>query len=301
MKILRAVVVIGSIITLGACTGLHDFKEVEALNEVQPVGNPFTQRLTVEYRDFVNTEIDPMHDHADAIHFARKGLAAARGDMVMPEPITDWNLTAPHMVELSAARARLINAYDLGARELQPDMAAIAQVRFDCWIEQQEENFQPEDIAACKNEFLDSIAQVEAAMPPPPPPAPEPVTAPEPFDVDAAAPMAPENAMYLVFFDFDKSNLGPGAQSVIDAAAEEIMSRSLDIVNVVGHTDTTGPESYNQRLAMRRANAVRDALINRGVDPNMIRAESRGESDLLVQTANGVREPANRRTSITFE
>lgn len=87
---------------LAACSGFHDFDEVEALNAAQPVGSAFTQRLTAEYRDYTNLQND-MEDHADALHFARKGLAAARGDVVIPEPLSDWNLNVNHMHELGDA------------------------------------------------------------------------------------------------------------------------------------------------------------------------------------------------------
>lgn len=300
MKGLRMAVLAAGVAMLGACSGFHDFDEVEALNAVSPVGSPFTQRLTAEYRNMTNKEID-LHDHADGLHFSRKGLAAARGDVVMPEPLSDWNLARGHMDELASARGRLINAYDLGARELMPDLSAVAQARFDCWIEEQEENWDS-PVTICKNEFWDALNQIEAGLPAqvaPPAPVVEPVA--EPFDVDPNQPMEAENAMYLVFFDFDKSNIGPGANSVLDAVAEEVGRRSLNVINVVGHADTSGPKAYNRRLAMRRANAIRDALVSRGIDPNIIRVESRGEEDLLVQTADNVREPANRRGEITFE
>lgn len=303
MNIKRGFMILAGLALLGACSNFHDYDEVEAMNSVTPVGSAFTQRLSAEYKNFVNSEIDVMHDHADGIHFARKGIAAARGDMVMPEPVSDWNLQAGHIQELSTARARLINVYDLGARQLQPDLSAVAQARFDCWIEQQEENWQPDDIAKCKNEFMDALNQLEASMPaptPPPPPEPEPVA--EAFDVDASQPMKPENAMYLVFFDFDQSTLGPGAESVLDAVAQEVASRpGITMIKVVGHADTSGPKSYNQKLAMRRANTVRDALVGRGVDAGKLMVESRGEEELMVQTADNVREPANRRAEITFQ
>ena len=110
-----------------------------------------------------------------------------------------------------------------------------------------------------------------------------------------------ENAKYIVFFDCDKSNLNAGANSILDAAAEEAKSRSLNAINLVGHTDTSGSRSYNQKLSMKRANVVRDALAQRGVDPALFNVNFRGEEELLVDTADGVREPANRRTEITFE
>ncbi len=302
MNKLRGLVMICSVLALGACTNFRSHSEVEALNEVQPVGSPFTQHLAAEYRTFANREMNEMFDYPDALHFARKGLATAAGEVVMPEPISDWNLLPQHMEELSAARGRLIVAFDLGAREIAPQPAAIAQARFDCWIEQQEENWQATDIMECKNQYLEAINALEGLLQPympvpqPPAPMPEPVALPVP-----AEPMTPADAMYLVFFDFDKYDIGAGGQNVLDAVAEEVRSRNLGSVTIVGHTDAAGPNSYNDKLAMRRANAVRDALSTRGVDASLIRVEGRGETELLVQTADGVREPANRRAQITFD
>jgi len=112
--------------------------------------------------------------------------------------------------------------------------------------------------------------------------------------------MKAENAMYLVFFDFDQSTLGPGAQSVLDSVAQEVSGRSITALEIVGHADTSGPNDYNRKLAMRRANAVREALIQRGVDASILSVDGRGEEELLVQTADNVREPANRRAQISF-
>lgn len=300
MTIFRNIIILASIAVLSACSSnLNKMSEVDALGSAQSVGSPFTQQLAQEYRNFVNSEFDTMKDHADALHFSRKGLAAARGDTVMPEQISDWNLTAGHIQELSTARARLVDVFDLGARELMPDVSAIAQARFDCWIEQQEENFQPNDIISCKNQFIEALQKLEAAIPAAPPPAPAPVE--EPFDVDANAPMKAENAVYLVFFDFDSATLTSGANGILDSVAQEVNGRQIHILNAVGHTDTSGSKTYNRRLSLKRANAVRDGLIARGVDANLINVDSRGESELMVDTADGVREPANRRVEITFQ
>lgn len=300
MNILRGLVMVAGVLALTACD-FNKFDEVDALNEAQGVGSPFTQKLAAEYRDFVNLELDDMSDHADALHFSRKGLAAARGDKVMPEPLTDWNLSAENMTELGVARSRLIAVFDVGAREAYPDVSAVAQARFDCWIENQEENFQPDDINACKRDFLAALEQLEGAMPAASAPPAAPAPAPDALHVDPNAPMATENAMYLVFFDWDKSDIGPGAQSVLDAVATEVSRRSLNAVNVVGHADSSGAEGYNDKLSQRRANAVRDALVQRGVPANIINVTSRGEHELLVDTPDNVREPANRRAQISFQ
>lgn len=296
MKVFRGLVLGACVIGLGACSNYQAHSEVKALNEVQAVGSPFTQYLAGEYRDYTNRELNEMFDYPDALHFARKGLAAASGEVVMPEPISDWNLNPQHMEELSTARGRLVVAFDLGAREVAAQQSAIAQARFDCWIEQQEENWQTDDIAACKNQFMEAMTALEGMVKPSAVMQPIAEVTPEP-----TAPMKVEEAMYLVFFDFDKSAVAASGESVLDAVGQEVKGRSLNTVNVLGHTDRAGSRTYNNRLALKRANAVRDALINRGVAASLIKVDGRGEDQNLVATDDNVREPANRRAEITFE
>ncbi|HNQ92963.1 MAG TPA: OmpA family protein [Alphaproteobacteria bacterium] len=283
---------------LSGCSGFKSHSEVEALNEAQAVGSPFTQSLASEYRDMANHEQNAMFDYSDALHFARKGLAASAGEVVLPEPVSDWNLKPEHIEELSAARAKLIMALDAGAREGNPKVAATAQARFDCWIEQQEENWQNTDIIACKSQFFDAL---NALGPVTTPPAPEEMMPPVSAAPAPMAPMAPEDAKYLVFFDFDSSKVDAGGSSVLDSVAAEIKKQSISAVNVVGYTDTSGSKKYNKRLSAKRANAVREALVLRGVSADLLKVDSMGEENLMVPTADEVREPANRRTEITFE
>lgn len=302
MTKLRGLILAGLAVALAGCSGISKHSEIEALNQAQPSGSPFTQYLAAEYRDYANLKNKQMMDYPDAIHFARKGLAAASGDVVMPEPLSDWNLLPKHMEELGTARGRLVNAFDLGARDIAPQLSAIAQARFDCWIEQQEENWQ-KDVTSCKSQFNDAMNQLEGMLK-------KPAAAPAPTGDDmgpvsaldgANGTMKAEDAMYLVFFDFNKSNITAGADSVLDAVVAELHKRGKTSISVVGHTDTSGSDSYNEKLAVRRANAVKAALQKRGVAVQEISTEGRGEKDLLVKTADGVREPANRRAQITFK
>ena len=109
MQVLRgisfAALVAATSLTLAGCSGFNSHSEVEALNEVKAVGSPFTQALAAEYRDYANHEQNIGFDYADALHFARKGLATAAGEIVLPEPISDWNLKPEHIEELSSSRA----------------------------------------------------------------------------------------------------------------------------------------------------------------------------------------------------
>lgn len=282
-------------LALGACS--HKHSEVDAVNAVQPSGSAFTQYLAEEYRQFVNFRFYDAQDRPDGIHFARKGLAAAAGDAVLPEPISDWDVEQPAISELSSARNRLIALYDIGARQIAPQESAIAQARFDCWIEFEEEHDEDET-SFCESDLMTLLSDLEGAIQPPP--MPEIVEiAPPPAEI--IEPMTPEEAMYLVFFDFDSFAIGPGGNNVLDAVGEEARRRGVSGINIVGHTDSAGPEKYNEALAMKRANAVLKALAARGIPAEIVHVEGRGENDLLVRTPDNVREPANRRAQITFD
>lgn len=292
MKSVRNLVLAASVVALSGCTMYDTYSEVDALNEAQAVGSPFTQALASEYKTFANTELDEMFDYPDALHFARKGLTAASGEAVMPEPVSDWNLSENHIKELGAARGRLVIAFDMGAREIAPATAALAQAKFDCWIEQQEENWKTEEILSCKKEYLEAIAELEGLIQQ----KPQPVE-----DVAEPAPMVPEEAMYLVFFNWDSKTLSAGAKNVIDAVSAEVAKNTPEQIIISGHADTSGDDTYNKRLAFKRANAVRDSLVEHGINADLLVVESHGESSLLVETTDNVREPANRRVNISFK
>ena len=115
------------------------------------------------------------------------------------------------------------------------------------------------------------------------------------------APMAkPAINSYLVFFDFDKSNLTPEARKIIATAARAIAAGHETKIKVTGHTDTVGTVQYNIKLSFRRANSVEQELIRDGVPAADIVVDGKGKSDPLVPTADGVREPKNRRAVIEF-
>ncbi len=125
--------------------------------------------------------------------------------------------------------------------------------------------------------------QRDGAPPPPKAEVPPPTKAPKQF---------------IVFFGFNKSNLTPEAARVVaDAAAAAKEYGSASIV-VVGHTDTVGSPRYNNALSMRRSQAVKDGLTANGIPGNAISTAGKGESELMVQTGDSVKEPQNRRATI---
>jgi OOP family OmpA-OmpF porin len=114
----------------------------------------------------------------------------------------------------------------------------------------------------------------------------------------APQPQARSPKQFIVFFGFNKANLTPEAHRVVqDAAAAAKEYGSASIV-IIGHTDTSGSVSYNEGLSIRRAGAVKNGLAAEGIPANMISTAGRGESELMVQTGDGVKEPQNRRATI---
>jgi iron complex outermembrane receptor protein len=124
---------------------------------------------------------------------------------------------------------------------------------------------------------------------PPAPPAEAPV-APPPPPVAAAR-------MYLVFFDWDRADLTARAREIVAAAAASSTHEQTRI-EVNGYTDRSGTPAYNQKLSVRRAETVQSELVRDGVAPGEISIHGYGENNPLVPTAQGVREPQNRRVEI---
>jgi OmpA-OmpF porin, OOP family len=139
------------------------------------------------------------------------------------------------------------------------------------------------------NTFLFGLRYNFGVTPPPPPPmAPAAMVAPAP---------APSRS-YLVFFDWDKATLTDRARQIIKDAADNSTRVQYTRIEVNGYTDTSGKPQYNQGLSVRRAQAVAAELTRNGVPPSAITAQGFGDTNLLVSTGPGVREPQNRRVEI---
>jgi len=123
---------------------------------------------------------------------------------------------------------------------------------------------------------------------PPPPPAPMAMPAPPP-----AAPK-----VFIVFFDWDKDTITPEGQQIIGQAADAYKAGAPVQIQITGYTDRSGSAGYNQRLSERRANNVARAMAALGVPKEQMAVSGRGENDNRVPTADGVREPQNRRVEI---
>jgi OOP family OmpA-OmpF porin len=268
--------------------------EMDRAREMQPGGTSFDSYLAREYRDFFLFEADEMYDWIDADYFAGKALSAQEQGNVQPEDPADWDIDAAHMPELSSARQDLMAAFSQGGKETAPEAAAIAQAKYDCWVEQQEEGHQPTHIAACRQDFIAALAEFEDAMETAEAPMPEPET---------RLVMGEELARTIVYFEFDKANLTPTGQTQIDGFVEKMKGRGLQDVAIVveGHADRAGPNGYNETLSAQRADEVRQALLEQGIevlDLDEMKTAWQGETKPAVPTADGVPAQANRRVEV---
>jgi iron complex outermembrane receptor protein len=128
------------------------------------------------------------------------------------------------------------------------------------------------------------------------PPAPMPEPAPAALAPSTPAP-APAKT-YLVFFDWDRADLTERAKQIVAIAAQASTRAQTTKIEVNGYTDLSGTKAYNQRLSIRRAETVEAELVRDGVAKTEIAIHGYGESNPLVPTAPGVREPQNRRVEI---
>ena len=286
-RAVTAIALCATALVLAACVSTD---ALDQLATATPTGSAFAQALFRNYSFLANSlkhadgsddELDPFtifDDGGDtdmlAEAFAAKAMIAANGTEPDPEPSYDG--------ESAAARDRLLRALADG-KDRFPQEAARAQTTFDCWMLNRTVASQQAASDQCRSSFTAALARLESELRPPPPPPPPP--------------MAQD---YTVYFDFDSWSLSGEQLTTLQNAINAARAGRQSRISVVGHTDTSGSAGYNQALSLRRANVVVETLVDMGARREAITANGVGESDLAVQTADGVREPKNRRAVVSL-
>jgi OOP family OmpA-OmpF porin len=248
----------GAAFALSACSGGWNFDSLgdkfgnrsaagSAIAQAESMSAPagaFESAAYESYLGHAQYEYNEMQDFTDTIFHSEKAIAAASGQAVMPQQPSARRLTPEHSAEATEVYQRLVAAVQGEPGQRLPATAGRAVGDFDCWLEQQEENFQPDDIAACRDAVYAALAELEA-----------------PVDVlpDAISLSAD------VLFDFDRAEIKPEFTAEIDAAADLLLANPDVTVRIDGHTDNIGTLEYNQGLSERRAEAVAAYLEAAGV------------------------------------
>ena len=115
------------------------------------------------------------------------------------------------------------------------------------------------------------------APPPAPPPAPAPEVKPAPPAPKPKPAAEKVTSAGTVHFDFDKAELRPEGKATLDELANKVRGINLEVVIAIGHADMIGSDAYNQKLSVRRAEAIKAYLVSKGIEPNRIYTEGKGE------------------------
>jgi OOP family OmpA-OmpF porin len=271
LKYLKTPVIVAVMgLGLSACANMYNTAKTTA-----PAGDSYAKALFKNYMMLADSERRE-EDWTDANFFASKALATTRGMPLGPQELAERSLTEKNLAELTPARAALVAALDGGASVRKPEAAAEAVAGFDCWMQEAEENIQPDDIAACKKMFVHGMANLK----------------------EEPKPKMVAKGPWTIYFDFDSKRIESSEDAVLTKAAATAEEMGNGAIIVTGHADTSGPANYNLKLSADRAKAVVEALGQLGIASNRISANATGEKDLAVPTADGVREPKNRRVEI---
>ena len=134
-----------------------------------------------------------------------------------------------------------------------------------------------------------------------PAPAPAPTPAPAPAPAPVPKPIITKVSLEAdAYFDFDKASLKPSGKERIDAEIAKLGDITLNSAVAIGHTDSTGPDAYNQKLSERRAQAAKDYMVSKGVPADKITIKGMGESEPIANNKTRDGRAKNRRVEIEF-
>ncbi len=271
---LTFVCVLACAIALTACG-----RQLQKAEEIEPATDEHGEALYKGYLDQSRLEYAE-GDYQDSDFFADRAVLAGGNEKFDPQPIEARDLPADMLNEMAAARGEYITAVYRGSVQKLPVTSAEAQVRFDCWMQEQEENFQPEDIAACREAFEQAMYKINASL------------------TDTGFAVSDDRLVFDVFFDFDSDALSATAKEHLAGIAAVARTYENPVVTVLGNADQVGATDYNLDLSGRRANAVAKQLEANGVRPNAV--ISRGDQAPAVDNPQRQPEAMNRRALIVI-
>ena len=297
MNLIKSTSVLICLLFLWSCSA--SYKELSNMEEKNPAN--FQEYLLNEYKLKATFEAEEMHDWNSAKLYSEKALKSLETDKIYPEEVSYWKLPDENVGEITIAYDNLMSIYN-DAKVIDPMNLAKAISSLDCWSEQQEENWQTWDINSCKEDFLKTMHNIY-----------EKITSEEKIidnknqisklentksdDVTIVTKNKTNEVMQIIYFDFDKFNLSNVSKNKINSFITKNGSQINEYL-VIGHTDTKGSKNYNLSLSIKRAEVVKEILIDYGIKSSSIKILGRGEETLAIQTPDDTKQPANRRVEI---
>jgi OOP family OmpA-OmpF porin len=279
-------------LSVAAGCALNPFSSdpVKQAKEMTPTGSPFNQAL---YRAYLTRagEKDELGQRDAARYFAARARTAGSGGAVLPEDLAIGRLGPEPFAELNKAHDSLAKLLVEGGRDKAPEESAQAQSYFDCWVKASEDKDGGET-TRCKTAFGTGVSNLQTALNAPP----DSQTA----ETAAQAEPSGQRREFIVHFGFDEWHLSAEALTKITQAIETARKEGQGEIVDAGHTDRSGSDAYNVTLSKRRADVVKEVMIQMGARGDAIKVEAHGESDPAVKTADGVKEPRNRRVEINL-
>jgi OOP family OmpA-OmpF porin len=281
---------------LMACSAAYD--QVKEMHIKNP--NTFQQHLLNNYKINASFEAEKMHDWNSAKLYSEKALRALSGENIYPEKITYWKLPVETGKNIRSGYKNLLSIYDEVIIK-DPKNLAKAISSLDCWAEQEEEKWQTWDIDKCKNDFHTAMHDIYNLLTEEEKKEATKLTEREVEEDDTPqVVIVTENekkeVMQIIYFDFDNSKLSVVSK---DTLSNFLDKNKLSRYIIFGHTDTKGSGKYNLDLSIKRAESVKQALLDHGITPDDISILGKGENELAIDTPDDTKHPANRRAEVS--
>ena len=278
---------------LMACSAAYE--KVAEIDTSDP--KTFHDHLINNYKINASFEADEMHDWNAAKLYSEKALKALEGEKIYPELISYWKIPSDKAKDLKSGYNNLLSIYDEVIQK-DPKNLAKAISSLDCWAEQEEEKWQTWDINKCKNDFHTAMHNIYKVI------SKEnnkkevkEKEIKKDIDVVVVTQNNKEEVLQIIYFDFDKYKLSQVSKNTLINFLNKNKT-NLSKYIIYGHTDTKGTFNYNLDLSIKRAEVIRNILLNQGISKKDISILGKGENELAVNTPDDTKHPANRRAEV---
>lgn len=256
---------------LSACvpgTALFSQSHENDLAILETSGEGFGALLAQEYQNLAVLEDEFMDDPEAAAHYAGKAADAARGVTVWPDDPTNFRVPAAAAPDLARRYNMVLDALETLSSEDNANLLALAQTRYDCWLERAAEGRDEAEVSICRDMAVKALGMM--TVPP------------------------GRATHFTVAFPDDEAGMDEAAMAAVETAAAAWTDRPHWEVLLIGHT-AAGHGENDKRVSMRRAVAVRNALAQQGIDPDKVTIVA--HTDTAAEAGDG----ASRNVDIRFE